>query len=54
MFDLKYAIVNFFEELKLNLRLALTNKSFIFTIITILILFIIFNFLNDINLVHFM
>lgn len=44
MFDLKYTIVNFFEELKLNLRLALTNKSFMFTIITILILFIILTF----------
>jgi len=44
MFDLKYTVVNFFEELKLNLRLALTNKSFMFTIITILILFIILTF----------
>lgn len=44
MFDLKYTVVNFFEELKLNLRLALTNKSFMFTIITILIIFIILTF----------
>ena len=44
MFDLKYTVVHFFEELKLNLRLALTNKSFMFTIITILIIFIILTF----------
>ena len=41
MFDLKDKIVYFFEELKLNLRLAISNKSLMFTIITILIIFII-------------
>ena len=51
MFDLKYNVVNFFEELKLNLRLALTNKSFMFTIITILILFIILTFYLYNNLI---
>ena len=44
MFDIKYNISKFFEELKINLRLALTNKSLMFTIITILIIFIILTF----------
>ena len=44
MFDIKYNISKFFEELKINLRLALTNKSLMFTIITILIIFIFLTF----------
>jgi len=44
MFDIKYNISKFFEELKINLRLALTNKILMFTIITILIIFIILTF----------
>ena len=44
MFNLKYNIIEFLEELKITLRLALNNKSFMFTLITILILFIILTF----------